>query len=324
MIYTIVSISAIGVVAAIALYFVAKQFKVVEDPRIDIVEALTPGANCGGCGYPGCRGFAESIVKRESLDGFYCPVGGNDCMKQIAEALGLEAEEQEPQVAVLRCSGSLANCKKTNIYDGAGSCAIEHSLYAGDTGCQYGCMGHGDCVDVCGFDALYIDKETGLPVVLSENCTACGNCVEQCPRNLFELRPRGKKDRRVWVSCMNQDKGAQTKKACDAGCIGCQKCVKVCKFDAITVENFLAYIDPEKCKLCRKCTEPGLCPTNAIHEINFPARKAKKEEVDGVKTVEPTGIKPATVIEGNGETDQDKPFKEAAPKKEEPKEEKAE
>ena len=275
---TLISLTALGVVLAIILYIIAQKFKVIEDPRIYEVEEITPGANCGGCGFPGCRGFADACVKADNLDSLFCPVGGNDTMKNIASYLGLTAAEKEPQVAVLRCNGSHANRRKTSTYDGPSSCAVAHSLYGGDTDCSYGCLGLGDCEVACNFDALYIDKETGLPAIDEEKCTACGACVIACPKDIIELRNKGKKDKRIFVSCVSQDKGAPAKRACDTACIACNKCVKVCPFDAIVVENFLAYIDYEKCKLCRKCVLE--CPTGAIHEINFPPRKVKIAEPD--------------------------------------------
>lgn len=273
---TLVSFSILGVILAIILYVVAQKFKVIEDPLIDVVEDLTPGANCGGCGYPGCRGFAEACVKADSLDGMFCPPGGNACMADIAKALGREATEKDPQVAVLLCNGSLQNRNVTSTYDGPKSCAVAASLFSGDTDCSYGCLGLGDCVDVCTFDAVEINPETKLPEFDEHKCTACNACVKVCPKEIIELRNKGKKGRRVYVSCINKDKGGVAKKACSAACIGCKRCEKVCNFDAIVIENFCAYIDYEKCKLCRKC-EPE-CPTGAILEVNFPPRKVKKEK----------------------------------------------
>ena len=269
-IYTIISLCAIGIASAVILYFVAQKFKVEEDPRIDTVESILPGANCGGCGKPGCRGFAEATVKATSLDGLFCPVGGAETMTKVAAALGMEVTAQTPQIAVVRCNGTCDYRQRTSQYDGYKSCAIEHSLYRGETDCTFGCLGCGDCVTACPFDAIHMD-ENGLPVVSEEKCVACGACVKACPRNIIELRNKGVKGRRVFVCCVNKDKGNIARKACTAACIGCGKCVKECPFEAITLENNLAYIDFRKCKLCRKCV--SACPTHAIHEVNFPPRK---------------------------------------------------
>ena len=279
-IYTIISLCAIGIASAVILYFVAQKFKVEEDPRIDTVESILPGANCGGCGKPGCRGFAEATVKATSLDGLFCPVGGTETMTKVAAALGMEVTVQTPQIAVVRCNGTCDHRQRTSQYDGYKSCAIEHSLYRGETDCTFGCLGCGDCVTACPFDAIHMD-ENGLPVVSEEKCVACGACVKACPRNIIELRNKGVKGRRVFVCCVNKDKGNIARKACTAACIGCGKCVKECPFEAITLENNLAYIDFRKCRLCRKCV--SVCPTHAIHEVNFPPRKIT-EPADQLKT----------------------------------------
>ena len=279
-IYTIISLCAIGIASAVILYFVAQKFKVEEDPRIDTVESILPGANCGGCGKPGCRGFAEATVKATSLDGLFCPVGGAETMTKVAAALGMEVTAQTPQIAVVRCNGTCDHRQRTSQYDGYKSCAIEHSLYRGETDCTFGCLGCGDCVTACPFDAIHMD-ENGLPVVSEEKCVACGACVKACPRNIIELRNKGVKDRRFFVCCVNKDKGNIARKACTAACIGCGKCVKECPFEAITLENNLAYIDFRKCRLCRKCV--SVCPTHAIHEVNFPPRKIT-EPADQLKT----------------------------------------
>jgi Na+-translocating ferredoxin:NAD+ oxidoreductase RNF subunit RnfB len=275
---TIISLCAIGIVSAVILYFIAQKFKVEEDPRIDIVESLLPGANCGGCGFPGCRGLAESAVKSNTMDGIFCPVGGVETMNKIASELGREVKVEAPKIAVIRCNGSCDNRPRTNVYDGARSCAIEHALYVGETGCAYGCLGCGDCVAACSFNALQMDSTTQLPIVNQDKCVGCGACIKACPRNIIELRNKGPKDRRIYVSCVNKDKGAIARKACKVACIGCGKCAKECPFEAIKVENNLAYIDFTKCRMCRKCV--SVCPTGAIHEINFPPRKV---ETDAIK-----------------------------------------
>ena len=278
-----ISLGSLGGISAAILYFAAQKFKVYEDPRIDQVEEALPAANCGGCGYPGCRGFAEALVKADDLADYNCPVGGAEVMKTVASILGKEAAIADPMIAVVRCSGSCENRPKTNTYDGATSCAIASSLYGGETGCSYGCHGLGDCVTACDFDAIHMDEITGLPVV-NDKCVACGACVKACPNNIIELRKKGPKDKRIYVSCVNQDKGAVARKACNVACIGCSKCFKECPFDAIVMENNLAYIDYNKCRLCRKCVD--VCPTNSIHELNFPPKKIKVD-AETVKAAKP-------------------------------------
>ena len=273
-IYTILTTLSIGLIAAVVLYIASVKFKVIENPVIDEIEELLPATNCGGCGFPGCRPFAEAISKADDLSELYCTVGGNETMNEVADVMGMNAVEREKLIAVLRCSGSSNVRNKTTEYDGVLNCSLASAIYAGETECQYGCLGMGECVDVCDFNALHMDPESGLPVVNENNCTACNACVEVCPKDLFELRPLGvgKKHLRLYVACMNEEKGGIAKKACDNACIGCNKCVKVCKDDAIVVENFLAYIDVNKCSNCRKCVYE--CPTDSILDVNFPPRKA--------------------------------------------------
>lgn len=273
-IWTVVVLAGLGLVLSLLLFFVAKKFKVEEDPRIDEIEKVMPGANCGGCGYAGCRAFADTAVKAPNLDKHYCPVGGNEVMKKVAAILGYEVKEKAPQVAVVRCNGNCENRPRTNEYDGTASCKVKAALYSGDTGCPFGCLSCGDCVGACNFGALSMDPATGLPVVDESKCTACGACTKACPKGIIELRNKGPRGMRVFVSCVNKDKGGVARKACTAACIGCGKCAKVCAQEAITVENNLAYIDFTKCKLCKKCVAE--CPTGAIHAVNFPVL-AKKE-----------------------------------------------
>ena len=271
----IITLAGIGVLAALILFFAAKKFHVVEDPRIDQVEEALPAANCGGCGFPGCRGFAEALVKADTFEGMSCPVGGNDTMEAAAQILGKVVEKTAPKIAVLKCKGDCEVRPRTNQYDGATSCVVAANLYSGETNCAFGCLGLGDCEVACDFDALHVNPETGLPEVDEDKCVACNACVTACPKLLFELRKKGPKSRRIYVSCANKDKGAAARKACSAACIGCTKCAKECKFEAIEIKNSLAYIDDDKCRLCRKCVD--VCPTAAITQLNFPPKKVKVE-----------------------------------------------
>ena len=245
----VIVLGSIGLIAAIVLYVCSKKFAVYEDPRIQQVNALLAGANCGGCGFAGCGGLAEALVKgadKGNIDGLNCPVGGVDTMTRVADLLGMTIANGESKIAVVRCSGSCDKRVKTAEYVGLHTCAAMHACGAGETGCGYGCLGCGDCIDACPFDAI--------------------------PRTIIELRKKGVKGRRVFVSCVNKDKGAVAIKSCKAACIGCGKCTKACQFDAITLGNNVSYIDANKCRLCRKCVEA--CPTKAIHAVNFPERKS--------------------------------------------------
>jgi len=270
---TIISLSLLAFTAAVILYFVAQKFKVYEDPRIDEVQAALPAANCGGCGFAGCRNMAEALVKADTFDGLNCPVGGAPVMAEAARILGKIAPVVDPTVAVLKCNGSPEFRQQTSRYNGASECRIASSLYIGETDCSYGCLGNGDCERSCAFDALHMNLATGLPEISDDKCVSCGACVKACPRNLIELRKKAKKDRKIYVACSNCDKGGPARKACRVACIACTKCQKACAFNAITIENNLAYIDAIKCTFCRKCADE--CPTNSILELNFPPKKPK-------------------------------------------------
>lgn len=281
-VYTIATLGIIGSSAAVILFFVAQKFKVHEDPRIGEVEEALPSANCGGCGFAGCRAFAEACVKASELGDLNCPVGGNETMGEVASILGLEAVKKDPRVAYIRCNGTCDHRPKTSNFDGATTCSIASSVYSGESDCEYGCLGYGDCYDSCDFDAIDLRKGMGVPLILDDKCVACGACVDACPKNLIELRKKFPKNRKIVVSCRNEAKGGIARKACKVACIGCSKCEKECKFDAITIENNLAFIDSDKCKLCRKCV--SVCPTNAIAELNFPPRKIVVEEKEECNT----------------------------------------
>ncbi len=272
----VIVLGCIALVAAVILYICSKRFAVKEDPRIAQVTEVLPGANCGGCGFPGCSGMADALVKGAdagSLEGLNCPVGGADVMGKVADLLGMAIANSDPMVAVVRCNGTCELRPRIASYDGLKTCTAMNACGAGETGCGFGCLGCGDCVGACQFDAIHINPETGLPEVDEEKCTACGACTKACPRNIIELRKKGPKGRRIFVSCVNKDKGAVAMKACKSACIGCGKCQKECKFEAITIENNLSYIDFTKCRMCKKCVDA--CPTKAIHAVNFPAPKPK-------------------------------------------------
>lgn len=290
-------LGGIGLIAAAVLFVAAKKFAVEEDPRIGQVAELLPQANCGGCGFPGCSGMADACVKAAnngSLEGLSCPVGGNETMEKIAAVLGMEAVKSEPKVAVVRCNGTCENRPRTNEYDGLKTCKVQHMTAQGETACAYGCLGCGDCVAACQFGAIRMDEATGLPFVDEDVCGGCGACSKACPRGIIEIRKKGPKGRKVYVQCVNKDKGPVAMKACKVSCIGCGKCEKACNFDAVHVADNVAYIDPDKCKMCRKCEDA--CPKGVIVAPNFPVRKPKTEEAPVAET---PASKPETTNENN-------------------------
>ena len=278
-----------GLVSALVLFVISNKFAVHEDPRIAEVGAILPQANCGGCGYPGCSSFAAACVKAADegdMDGKMCPVGGLPVMEQVAGMLGMAASAASPKVAVVRCQGTCDARPHGIIFDGADSCKVQNMSGMGETQCQYGCLGGGDCEHSCLFDAIKVNPETCIAEVDASKCTGCGSCVKACPRSIIELRPVGPKGKRMVVLCNSHDKGALAVKVCKNSCIGCGKCFKVCeKFEAITISDNLAYIDPDKCKLCRKCEE--VCPRGSIVSFNFPPRKPKEEKTQETTTVKP-------------------------------------
>ncbi len=274
----VIVLGTIGLIAAIVLFVCSKKFAVKTDSRIADVAALLPQANCGGCGFAGCSALAEAIVKgadKGSIEGLVCPVAGSDAMGQIAELLGMAITNAEPKVAVVRCNGACDKREKIVEYSGLRTCKVMNVCGAGETLCGFGCLGCGDCAEACSFGGITINSETGIVEINEDICTACGACVKACPRGIIELRKKGPKNRRVYVSCVNRDKGPAAMKACKAACIACGKCAKECSFEAITVANNVAYIDADKCRLCRKCEK--VCPTGAITAVNFPAPKPKQE-----------------------------------------------
>lgn len=262
---SILILGIIGVVAAVLLFFAAKKFSVYEDPRVGEIEELLPGANCGGCGFSGCHAFALECASAKSMDGLNCTGVDAEGMKKIAAIVGLVPVAAQKKVAVIRCSASCENRDPRNRYDGVRSCAIESAFYQGESDCIYGCLGCGDCVRACPFDAMTIDEGAELPRIDHDKCTGCGKCVETCPRHLCELVQSHPDRPIVWVACANTDRGPVAMKECGVACIGCTKCRKVCPQEAPVITSFLAHIDQEKCTGCGQCLEA--CPRNSIKKI---------------------------------------------------------
>lgn len=258
--YPAVSIGGLGLIFGLGLGVASKKFAVEVNPLIPEVRDSLPGANCGGCGYPGCDGFAKGVVEdNANIDG--CPVGGSETTAKLASLLGIEASNSVKKVAFINCSGSKTVANNKYDYNGILDChAATNMVGKGFKTCSYGCLGLGSCEKVCAFGAIYL--EDGIAKIDEDLCVACGKCVDACPKTLIDIVPLHK---RVRVSCKSQDKGKQAKSACSVGCIGCRLCVKSCEFDAITVSNNIATIDYSLCTQCGKCVEK--CPVNAINVL---------------------------------------------------------
>lgn len=252
------TVGIIGLIIGILLGIAANIFHVEEDKQTGLIREMLPGSNCGGCGYAGCdalaKAMADGIAPANS-----CPVAGKEINAKISKLLGKAVtKETEKQVAFVKCNGTcdktetkyeyygIADCKKASVVPGAG-----------DKACSYGCIGYGTCERVCKFDAIHIVN--GIAVVDREKCVACNKCVLECPNHIIELVPHNLEH---MVQCSSKAKGKEVKSVCSTGCIGCKLCVKQCEFDAVHVENNLAYIDPEKCTNCGKCAEK--CPQKII------------------------------------------------------------
>ena len=266
-VYAVLILGVIAVVFGLILAFAAKIFEVEVDPRLPQIQSALAGANCGGCGYPGCGGCAEAILNGKAPVTACAPAGAEGAAK-IAAILGLEAPTGEKMVAHVICNGG-DNCNKSFDYVGIPSCLAATKVAGGPTACQFGCLGFGECVKACQFDAIHIN-EHGVAEVDKEKCTNCGACREACPRKIIVEVPYKQK---VFVNCNNKEKGPAVTKVCANSCIACGMCERTCKFDAIHVVNNVAVIDYSKCKNCKMCAKA--CPKNAIEPIPTPEEKEK-------------------------------------------------
>lgn len=254
----VLSIGIIGAVLGAVLALASKAFHVAVDPKVDQINEILPQANCGGCGYPGCAAYAEAVAEGK-CELNLCAPGGPELVPQIASIMGVEATVSEPMVAYAACAGGKSTGVKFE-YHGPKSCASAVFLSGGQKPCDYGCMGFGDCVDACKFDAIYIDPETELPVVDDEKCVGCEACVLACPKGVMKMMPKKSK---VYIACNSQDKGKDVLDVCKVGCIACKICTtpKVTPSKAIKMDGNLPVIDfavkdelqPAKYKCPKSC-----------------------------------------------------------------------
>ncbi len=259
----ILVLCGLAVIAAILLYITSQKFKMEKSPIEEAIYNALPHANCGACGKAGCQDFASACYKadQEEFETLKCPVGGSNVMAKIADIKGMKAGTMQKTCAVLRCNGTCKNAPDKMEYTGLKSCRAAHTVMSGRSGCPNGCLRFGDCVKVCQFGALSLNKETGIPIIDYTKCTSCGKCVQRCPRGLFEIRPI-EEGKQVYVACRNQQKGAVARKNCTAACIACGKCAKINPL--IIVENNLAYIPTTVSAVADGEKLAAECPVKAI------------------------------------------------------------
>lgn len=266
---SVLVLGILGLIFGAVLAYASKKFAVEVDPRVEAILEVLPGANCGGCGFPGCGGLASAIAEGNApVNG--CPVGGSDCSLKIGEIMGLKAEEGDKKVAKVICKGNCMSSKDKYTYEGIQDCRSANVLNGGAKSCKYGCLGLGTCRDYCKFGAISIID--GVAVIDEEKCVMCGKCMEVCPKGIIISKPQKQE---IIVECNSKDFGKAVKEKCSVGCIGCGLCAKACKFDAIEFENKIAKINPEKCVGCMECVQK--CPTKVI---NGDLKNRKKVVID--------------------------------------------
>ncbi len=270
---------ALGGLLALVLAFASRRFAVEVDPKVEMINNALPGVNCGGCGYAGCAGYAEAVALA-GADPTLCAPGGIKVGMEIAKILGVMVENKARSVAHCHCQHE--NVKTVAIYNGIQTCrgASLFGLGGGWLDCRYGCLGYGDCLNACPFNAITMGPDK-RPVVNEDLCTGCKKCAVACPRNLMEVEAV---DKYIHVLCHNRDKGAMANKICAHACISCKKCEKVCPVNAITVPNNLAEIDYSKCISCGKCVP--VCPHQVIENLRA-VRKGQPAWPEGQKAAIP-------------------------------------
>ncbi len=263
-------LGGLGLVFGLVLGLAAKVFHVEEDPRLEQLNEALPGANCGGCGYAGCGGYAEAVLKGEAPIG-KCASGGNETAEKMAAIMGVKADKVTRKVAMVRCSGyrqtdadgKPTGIKMKGIYEGIDDCLAASKVGGrGPTICKFGCLGFGNCVKQCKYDAISIVD--GVAKVDFEKCVGCMSCAAACPRNLIVQVEYG---RDVMIACSSHAKGSVTVRGCTTGCVGCGMCVKTCPKGAISIDRNLAVIDYEKCDACGLCAT--VCPKHMISDARL-------------------------------------------------------
>ncbi len=254
-------VGGLGLLFGALLAIVGKVFAVKEDPRKAEVRECLPGANCGGCGFAGCDAFADAVVEGKA-EANGCPVGGAAVAQKVGAIMGTEVEVGPRKVAFVRCRGDLEKCGLRFDYKGVMDCKSAALIGNGDKNCHFSCLGFGDCQKACPFDAIHVTEDR-LAIVDEDKCTGCGQCVAACPRSIVHLVTT---DHAVHRTCSAMDRGRVVRDNCTAGCLGCGKCERACKFDALKMRDNLPHIDFTKCVDCMQCADS--CPTGALKANN--------------------------------------------------------
>jgi Na+-translocating ferredoxin:NAD+ oxidoreductase RNF subunit RnfB len=255
----------------VALAFFGEKFKVERDPLADAIRGALPGANCGGCGFPGCDGYAEAVAARRAGPNL-CTAGGAATTEAVSALVGVDSDAED-MVTVLTCQGTREKAVQKGEYVGVPTCRAAKLSAGGVKGCAWGCQGFGDCTLVCKFDALEMGDD-GLPHVNYDNCTGCGMCAEECPQRLFAMVPRARKG--SIVLCSNRTTLKPTVlKNCKVGCIKCEACVKACPEQCIAMVNGIPVTDYSKCTSCGACVDK--CPTKCYIMLETDIIGARKK-----------------------------------------------
>ncbi len=256
-------LAAVAVFAVLAallstmLVLAERRLAVAEDARLhDLIEAL-PGVNCGGCGEPSCRAFAEALIAGTAVPAA-CSVSSAATQRRIAAFLGVDVGVVERRVARLACAGDDRTAPRLGNYHGERTCSAAAAVAAGGKACAWGCLGFGDCERVCDFDAIRMDAHS-LPVVDEALCTACGDCVRACPKDLFHLVPAAEP---LWVACSNPQAGSELVEVCAVACTACGKCVRDAPDRLVMDGNLPRLIASESDSTPRRAIDR--CPTGAI------------------------------------------------------------
>ena len=254
-------LSVLGLLLGIGLSFAEKKLSVKKDERLEELEAMMPGANCGGCGFAGCSAYAEAVNNGTALPGL-CQPGGEELSRKMSAVVGVKAEKKERMVAFVFCSGNSEVTKKAFEYDGSGDCNALSLLFGGDNECKEGCLRLGSCMKVCPVEAIG-RKEDGSIVVDKDKCIGCGSCTRVCPKGTIQLVPYSAE---YLVACSNHQSGAKAKKACSKACIGCKICETKVDSSPFVVENFLSSNDLSKNQenahiACEKCPQKCIVRT---------------------------------------------------------------